>query len=267
MYWSTIAFTTFSILFLYRRVFSAHRFFAITSNILFLIVIIWWISGTICDAISWQPTSSYWDGSGAGQYILNYNDFWIVSMVAELVIEATIIVLPVREITKLNLSKRKKAFMVSMFCMGGLVLITGALRIHYAWASSDMIPGTVWLCVHSGVSIISACLPTYRPLFGKVSAIFPSTRRGSSYADSTYKMYSKGSRRTAPTAEGNLRHAASFDQALLQQPEQAELTLNGLSRKLSIPSPDRSDSTDHSDETLAVPTETGTPTKRDDFND
>ena len=279
MYWSTIAFTTFSILFLYRRVFSAHRFFAVASNVLFLVVLVWWVSGTICDAISWQPTSSYWSLNDYGQYILNYNDFWITSMVAELLVEAIIIALPVREIAKLNLSTRKKMLMICMFCMGGFVLITGALRIHYAWAQDDMIPGTVWLCVHSGVAIISACLPTYRPLFATVSGILPSTRRGS--YDSTYKLYSKGSKRTALTAEGTLRHADSFDQTLLhqsgqpklsldptiQQPPQAELTLNGLSRKFSIPSPDGFDSTEQSAETLVLPIEGGTPTKREDFHD
>lgn len=57
-------------------------------------------------------------------------------MVAELLIETLVLALPIREITKLQLSTRKKALIVTMFCMGGFVLITGIVRIYYAWNKS-----------------------------------------------------------------------------------------------------------------------------------
>ena len=136
LYWSNIAFATLSILALYRRVFSTHRFFSVSSLVLVTLTVVWWISGSICDAISYRPAQAYWDPSVPGQYILNYDDFWIASMVAELLIEAAVLALPIREIIKLNLSARKKFLIASLFCMGGFVLITGIVRIYYSWAKS-----------------------------------------------------------------------------------------------------------------------------------
>ena len=60
-------------------------------------------------------------------------------MTAELLIEAAVLILPIREILRLNLSIRKKMLIMSLFCMGGFVLITGIVRIYYSWAKSEIL--------------------------------------------------------------------------------------------------------------------------------
>ena len=261
------------------------------SLILIVLTVAWWISGTLTDIFSYRPAQAYWDSSVKGQYYINYNDFWLTSMVAELLIETATLLLPVREVMKLNLSTRKRVFIAGMFCMGGFVLITGIVRIYYAWnkckpnihtaysailtRSADMTPGTIWLSVHSSVAIISACLPTYRPLLARISGgrlvTMISTRRGSH--SNTY-LTSKGrkpstviTKRNTPTAALNIAAAdndsrSSYDTSMLVHPEAAKLShesdsnvaensdkgieldmidgnesKSGITRKLSIPSP------------------------------
>lgn len=40
-----------------------------------------------------------------------------------------------------------------------------------------MTPGVIWLSVHCATALISACLPTYRPLFSNLAGAVSSTRR------------------------------------------------------------------------------------------
>ena len=137
LYWTIIAFTTYSILLLYRNIFAVHNFFLVSSQLIAAVVTIWWISGTIIDARAYQPTEAFWNPSLTGEYVVNYDYFWIGNMIIELFFEAAVLILPVWEVTKLGLNKRKKVLVTVMFAMGGFVLITGILRIHYAWKSSE----------------------------------------------------------------------------------------------------------------------------------
>ena len=196
LYWTTITFATLSILFLYQRIFAVQRAFCIASRVLIGLTLIWWISGSLCEALSWRPTHSYWELAVPGGFVIAYQDFWIASMVAELAIETAVLVLPVWEIAALLLNVEQRLLLIPLFCSGGLVLVTGAVRIQYAWNkresensrplpfmplcsedgsdrslldSADMIPGTMWLSLHSSVAIISACLPTYGPILKSIS--------------------------------------------------------------------------------------------------
>ena len=58
-------------------------------------------------------------------------------MLAELLIETAVLALPIREIVKLNLSVRKKVLVVTMFCMGGFVLIVSLHLSRYLKQTAD----------------------------------------------------------------------------------------------------------------------------------
>ena len=198
-------------------------------------------------------------------------------MLAELLIETAVLALPIREIIKLNLSLRKKVLIVTLFCMGGFVLVTGIVRIYYSWAKSDMTPGMIWLSVHSSVSIISACLPTYRPLLARLPVLRLVNTRRDSYSLDNRSSYAKksprpsvGTKRSTPSAA--LKRAASrqstrtsLDNELLkEQPPSGKvswgsestvaedsdkglelldvnISQNGMTRKISVPSPTATD--------------------------
>lgn len=136
LYWSVIAPATASILFLYRRIFSAHRVFRTISSILIGLTGCWWISGTLCDALSYRPVEAYWNKSISGSFTIEYNYFWLASMIIEMLLETACLVLPIREVAKLNLTMKKKILITVIFLLGGLVLISGIVRIYYAWGQS-----------------------------------------------------------------------------------------------------------------------------------
>lgn len=51
---------------------------------------------------------------------MNYNIFWLVIGVVEEILDICVLALPVRQITKLQLSLQKKAGLASVFLLGGL---------------------------------------------------------------------------------------------------------------------------------------------------
>ena len=234
------------------------------------LTVAWWLSGTLTNIFSFRPIRAYWDSSVTGQYYINYNDFWITTMVAELVIETAVIALPIREIARLTLSKRKKVLIMGLFCMGGLVIITGIVGICYAWRkdmshslnswtttgifnyptrAEHMTPGTIWLAVHSAVAIVSANLPTYRPLISRIPGVqlvsLVASRRGSyskNYRNTSIDGHSRKAspsrrrstitKRAKPTAKLNVDLAnQAFDKRASRSTDSYDATLLGSNSK------------------------------------
>ena len=140
-----------------------------------------------------------------------------------------------------------------------------------------MTPGTIWLSIHSAVAIVSACLPTYRPLLARL----PGPRAISTRKDSYSRDYSSSNtkrsvkslpstKRSTPSAALNVAAAqeetrTSFDADLLGNRHNLEdsgrtsqstiaegsekglelqtinASQNGVTRKISVPSPTSTD--------------------------
>ena len=96
-----------------------------------------------------------------------------------------VICLPLRELSKLAMSRRKKAGVMLMFLGGGFVTIVSMLRLKYMiqFANShnvtwDYTPIGYWSTLEVHVGIIVACLPACRSLQRRM---FPSSRSPNSY--------------------------------------------------------------------------------------
>ena len=73
-----------------------------------------------------------------------------------------------------------------------------------------MTPGTIWLAVHGAVAIVSASLPTFRPLLGWIPGVNLGTTQGRSYYESYggQNTHTEHSKRTEPTAAANVTAAS-----------------------------------------------------------
>ena len=131
--WSPIAFAILGISALYRRVFYVHRFFRISSLILVWVTVFWWVAGTVTGFLSYDPIQAYWDSSIPGMWRYNYPAFWLSLNIVELLLWTFVLALPILEIMRLNVNKKEKALVMSIFCTGGFVIITGIIRIHYVF--------------------------------------------------------------------------------------------------------------------------------------
>jgi len=120
------------------------------------------------------PVNTPWDQSMPGKCI-NYEKFWLVIIGAELIDNIGILVLPVQEVLKLKLSTRRKIAITGVFLVGSFVVVTGIIRIvRYAKndVTSNFIGDVLWVNIHTGTAIISASLPTLRPLFTQAWGLY-----------------------------------------------------------------------------------------------
>ncbi|MCJ1250351.1 hypothetical protein MMC30_007577 [Trapelia coarctata] len=93
----------------------------------------------------------------------------------ELALDIVIMVLPIREILKLQMSIRRKISVSLVFLMGSFVIVTGIVRMILTnvltspgkHASLDLI----WLQVHVASGVVCACIPTYLPLLNKMGEL------------------------------------------------------------------------------------------------
>ncbi|KAJ5850642.1 hypothetical protein N7455_010498 [Penicillium solitum] len=79
------------------------------------------------------------------------------------------ICLPIAQVARLKMPKKQKWGVISVFLLGGLVVITSIIRAIYSHRNEQMITCTVSM-VETAIAIIASCLPVLRTLvFGSHS--------------------------------------------------------------------------------------------------
>ncbi|KAL8728556.1 MAG: hypothetical protein Q9166_005289 [cf. Caloplaca sp. 2 TL-2023] len=208
-YFVVIALVEVSILFFYRRIFFPSSF-RIISMVLIGFCGAWCFTALVIEiGYPSHPIGYYFHGGPQTKLNVNYLTFWLAMAIIEVLLEVVILVLPIRELYRLQLSSRKKFLCSLIFALGGFVIITGIIRIAKVYkpgsADVDLTQGDIWLNVHLGTAIICACLPTYRPLVSRTPWLsFDSLRghRKPAGSDDTHQL---------PTMPKSVHHSDSHD--------------------------------------------------------
>lgn len=117
VYALAITFVKLSILFLYRRIFTTPRFRQVSVGIATLVVI-WWIVFTICTLLPCLPPQKFWHPELKGP-CFNYDEFFLGSEIVDILLDFVILTLPVRMISKLQMSRQRKWILYLIFLVGG----------------------------------------------------------------------------------------------------------------------------------------------------
>ena len=147
------------------------------TSLIFVAICGAWLLASLVIEIGYPsyPISKYFPGSSTTKFNVVYLPFWLAMAIIETLIEITILILPIREIIRLQLSRHKKILLSLIFAMGSFVVITSIIRMAVLYrpgeADFDLSKGDIWLNVHLGTAIISACLPTYRPLVSRKTSL------------------------------------------------------------------------------------------------
>ncbi|KAF2084270.1 hypothetical protein K490DRAFT_75929 [Saccharata proteae CBS 121410] len=111
-----------------------------------------------------------WDGEHAGT-CNNINAQGWTSAVLNIVLDLTVIILPLPFLAKLQLNKRKKVLLMLMFSLGFFITIVSILRldalIQFGDTSNitwDYVSVGYWSTIELHVGIICGCLPAIRSL-------------------------------------------------------------------------------------------------------
>ncbi|KAG6362028.1 hypothetical protein INS49_010257 [Diaporthe citri] len=179
LYMVALGLTKIAMLLLYLKVFPGQTF----QRICFVMVAIclaYIPAAALATAFNCTPVSYNWTG-WTGQtegHCFSFNTFaWAQSSI-NIVLDLTIILLPIPQLWRLNMGRKKRIQLVLMFSVGLFITIVSIVRltalVNFATttnATYDNVPTAYWSVLEIFVSIICCCLPAVRSLLKRA---FPS---------------------------------------------------------------------------------------------
>ncbi|KAK1676801.1 hypothetical protein BDP55DRAFT_608412 [Colletotrichum godetiae] len=176
IYGTACAATKISILLFYQRIFllstASSPSFKISLTLGYVLsiaypIIIW---ATMANACS--PISFYWNQFvGEQGKCIDINTFYLALAIINMVNDVIVLLIPIPQILKLQMSGRKKAAVCSIMLLGSFVCVASIVRITYLSTFShalditwQMGPVFIWSAIEPSIAIVSACLPHLAPL-------------------------------------------------------------------------------------------------------
>ncbi|GIK00967.1 hypothetical protein Aspvir_004997 [Aspergillus viridinutans] len=214
VYLSIIPLTKISICLFYLRVFPA-RPFRIMTYVVIGLNAGYLIAFVLISVFQCSPIKGAWlRWDGEGHYTCNNINAqgWSAAAI-NMVLDLTVMALPLRELYQLNLSLRKKLFVMFMFSLGLFVTLVSIVRlnslVHFAATDNvtwDYVEVGYWSTIEVHVGIICACLPALRALMRRLCpTMFGDTTRAAS------KQSATRSGRAASAGEANILSRPSLN--------------------------------------------------------
>ncbi|KAJ5769095.1 hypothetical protein N7520_003654 [Penicillium odoratum] len=180
IYLSVLPMTKISICCFYLRIFPDRQFrrltyFVIGLNVSYLIA---FVLISVFQCLPLPGAWLHWDGEG--NYKCNHINAqgWSAAAI-NMILDIIVMALPLRQLYHLNLSVKKKAYVMCMFGLGLFVTLVSILRlkslINFASTTDltwDYVTIGYWSTVECDVGVICACLPAIRSLLRRVSPRF-----------------------------------------------------------------------------------------------
>ncbi|KAL8880752.1 MAG: hypothetical protein Q9198_001901 [Flavoplaca austrocitrina] len=118
LYALSITATKLSILYLYRRIFAVRTFKQISLAVA-AICVSWWAAFTVTALFPCYPVKRMWQHQIEG-HCYDFNTFFIASGVVDVLLDAIILSLPIKMISRLQMPYKKKVMLCFVFLIGGL---------------------------------------------------------------------------------------------------------------------------------------------------
>ncbi|KAL8793920.1 MAG: hypothetical protein Q9195_003539 [Heterodermia aff. obscurata] len=170
LYVTGTAAAKFSILLLYRRLFGLYRKFLVALYVIAAITFCYSLVEILVIIFACRPINAAWDFSVKGTCV----DLALGGIIVGSVNVATDFVtlfLPMPMVWGLKIELKWKIQLVGIFLLGGFVCIGSIYRVTVlnglsspdaTWA---LTPAAIWAFVENAIGIVSACLPTLRPVY------------------------------------------------------------------------------------------------------
>ncbi|KAJ5904187.1 hypothetical protein N7504_006570 [Penicillium tannophilum] len=168
IYTATILSVKLSILTYYVRIFQIRPFriavYAVGSLVVVWAITVWFISIFSC-----RPINGFWDTSVTSSCVSN-KEFYVGNAVPNICTDVMILILPLRMVWGLQTTRMQKVTLSGIFLLGGFVVVCSCIRLgtqfkvddpDFTWAMNGTV---IWTSLEVSFGVISACLPTMRPV-------------------------------------------------------------------------------------------------------
>ncbi|TRX96511.1 hypothetical protein FHL15_002783 [Xylaria flabelliformis] len=230
----SLVFTKLSIVLFYRRVFRGNVF-SIISLILLVVITCWGISFFFATLLECIPTSEAWKSLyGTPQHdahCYQYLPMFIATAISNFIIDIGILSVPIPIVWKLKISVKQKIAISGIFLLGAFIA-----RIYFFYQSSasyanalditvNIAPTLYWTELEASIAVISACLPTLRPLFAHLSpeAILRDFASKFSLRSGTKSSFDRLPHSTTDLDQASINGSRSSDVKLVNRCEAVQL--------------------------------------------
>ncbi|RFN44514.1 hypothetical protein FIE12Z_11228 [Fusarium flagelliforme] len=177
------------ILLQYRRVFAV-RMIQIITFYGTILMICWTIIIAFINIFICVPVSKFWTPDLPGR-CLDSLAIWYMMAGFNLVTDLVVFCMPLPVIKSLNLPRKQKIMLFAIFSLGFFACVVSIYRIHTLKMAAetkdpnwDNVDAAIWSFLEITIAIITACLPTLKPLFSKLMPKIFASSYGQSNAQS-----------------------------------------------------------------------------------
>ncbi|KAL8987445.1 MAG: hypothetical protein Q9177_003341, partial [Variospora cf. flavescens] len=183
------------ILLFYRRIFPV-RELKLALQIAMGIVIAYFIGSVLSLIFQCAPIDKYWNREKPGSCV-NGDIVLIVPGAINVVLNFLIIALPIPLLWKLRTTVSQKSVLTGIFVCAGFVCIISIIRmvvlsrLHHADVTWNFVNSAIWSAAEPCMGVVSACIPSLRPLVALITRGTHKVRSQSSDRPSSSGAYSK----------------------------------------------------------------------------
>ncbi|KAH7117020.1 hypothetical protein B0J11DRAFT_593143 [Dendryphion nanum] len=128
------------------------------------------------------PIESAWQNAALARHRFDFNTWYIVYSGLSISFDFIILGFPVPMIKKLHVNTKQKISILGIFWLGGFVCVAAIVRFVFLHQTiyrlkdygsnqySYITKAFMWAEIEPNTSVVAACLPTYGPLFQKMSS-------------------------------------------------------------------------------------------------
>lgn len=163
-----------SLILLYYRIFSVVTWFRHLLLGAFIVCALYFIIDAFVAIFECAPVAFYWNQNIPGGHCIDQNAFYRWNGVANLLIDFGVLGLTMPMIWRLNLARRQKISLSLIFCLGLFACVASIIRViafnvvSFTDITYTIVQPSIWTTIEQSTGIICACLPTLRPLFGRL---------------------------------------------------------------------------------------------------
>ncbi|KAI9041022.1 uncharacterized protein KD926_007438 [Aspergillus affinis] len=134
-------------------------------------IITYAVADILAGAFVCWPIAYLWDKSIAGGHCINIPAFYRWGTLPNILIDLQMLILPQPVVWSLQIPKQVKFGLAATLLTGSIGMVTSIVRCVAFFTNDPLIEGTwksviylQWSIIETGVYLIAACLPCYRPL-------------------------------------------------------------------------------------------------------
>ncbi|KAL9113461.1 MAG: hypothetical protein Q9227_002502 [Pyrenula ochraceoflavens] len=186
-----------SVLCLYIRIFRVKGTFIRLCYLTIAVHVAWCVASVLIGALRCIPVKDGWtfDPKNKNTRCVNLQDFLLANSIPNIILDVVIIILPMKMIWNLQLSKPRRIGICVAFCLGLMDVVIACIRTNIivkadlfdmTWANLSL---TLYTTLEGDVGIIGACAPALAPVFRIKCGSWPNFSRKTNGTDRVSKHY------------------------------------------------------------------------------